>query len=152
MTRLGSVPRPWRYIVVISLAVNLAVLGVVVGSAFDRHGPGRGPKMGGPVAPLVMALPEESRDALRSAFRAARPPRGERDDRGRASFEALLSAIRAEPFAPEAVIAALNEQRQAGDARLGRLEAALAEELARLSSTERADYAERLSESIRRRR
>lgn len=145
---LRAVPRPWRYLLVVSLALNVAVAGVVIGSAVDRHGPGRGARIGGPLAPLVMSLPDAVRqDLLTEMKRAPRPDPGAR----RASFEALLSAIRAEPFAPEAVTAALRKQRDLGEARLSTIETALAEELADLSAEERADYAERLRRSVRRR-
>ena len=145
---LRAIPRPWRYLLVASLALNVAVAGVVIGSAFDRHGPGRGPRMDGPLAPLVMSLPDATRQELFAEMkRVLRADPGER----RESFEALLSAIRAEPFEPEAVTAALREQRDLGDARLRALETALAAELADLSAEDRAEYAERLRNSVRRR-
>ena len=145
---LRSVPRPWRYLLVASLALNLAVVGVVVGSAFDRHGHGRGPHMAGPMAPLIMSLPEDAREGLIDELRSL--PRPDRDMRRR-SFDALLTAIRAEPFRPEAVTAALREQRDLGEARLSSLETVLADQLAGLSAEERADYADRLRTSVRRR-
>lgn len=144
---LRSIPRPWRYLLFASLALNFAVVGVVIGSAFDRHGPGRGSRMDGPMAPLVMSLPDGTRRDLFAELK--RMPRADRDAR-RKSFEALLSAIRAEPFDPVAVTAALREQRDLGEARLSALEGALASQLAGLSAGERADYADRLRSSVRR--
>ncbi|WP_375260351.1 periplasmic heavy metal sensor [Palleronia sp.] len=146
---LRSIPRPWRYLLFISLAINVAVAGVIIGSALDRHGPHRGPRLSGPIAPLVRSLPNEARRDLFADLK--RMPRTE-PDRRRGSFEALLSAIRAEPFEPEAVTAALREQRDLGAARLVALEDALAEQLARLSAEERADYADRLRALVRRAR
>lgn len=146
---LRAIPRPWRIVLLVSLALNVAVAGVVIGSAFDRHGPGRGNRMHGPLAPLVMSLPDETREALFAELK--RRPRTDAGDR-RASFESLLAAIRAEPYEPEAVTAALHEQRDLGEARLSALETSLATELAKLSAEEREAYAERLRASVRRRR
>lgn len=142
-----SIPRPWRYLLFASLALNFAVAGVVIGLAVDRHGPGRGPQMHGPMAPLVMSLPDGTRRDIVAELK--RMPRAYRDERRR-SFEALLSAIRSEPFDPVAVTVALREQRHLGEARLSALEEALASQLAGLSAGERADYADRLRDSVRR--
>jgi uncharacterized membrane protein len=75
------------------------------------------------------------------------PERGDR----RARFEALLAAIAAEPFDPEAVTDALAEQRRRGETRLGRFESALARTLAGMTPEERSAYAEALAERIGRR-
>ena len=144
--RFSAIPRGWRVVLVVSLALNLGVLGIALGHALDGPGRERGPRMGGPAAPLIQALPRAERRALVQTLRQGpRPPRG----RG---LDPVLEALRATPFDPDALSAALGQARAAGDARLRRAEAALIERLTQMSPQARAAYAERLADGFRRSR
>ncbi len=143
---LATAPRAWRVVLVVSLALNLCVAGVVVGAAFDRRGPGHD-HLRGPAGGIVRALPEADREAVIDRLRGM--PRQGRDER-QAGFERLLAAIRAEPFDRGAVERLLAEQRKRGGARFARVEEAILDRLAVMSPEARAGFAERLAEGARR--
>ena len=152
-TGLSAVPRRWRIVLLVSLALNVAVLGTVLGTTLDRHGPGRGAaRAPGPVEPLVLALPEEDRRAVIGAFRESRPDAKSPPPKGGPNrFETLLDAIRAEPFEPDAVLTQLQAQRQRAGDRMDRAEVALVARLSQMSPEARRDYARTLRENVRRR-
>ena len=147
------IPRRWRAVLIVSLALNLIVAGILLGAALDRAGPGRGEmRAAGPLAPLVRALPPEDRQAVLGALRRERAPQ-DLPPRGRGSAGGpLLAALRAEPFDPLLVRRALQDQRRRGEARLSAAEAALATRLAEMTPAARAAYADALQEQLERRR
>jgi uncharacterized membrane protein len=158
MTDLPPVPpRPrapgWmRWTLIASLALNLAVVGVIAGTAIKRMtGDARGPSVRAlHLGPLTAALDADDRRALRRAFREqARDLRGLRADQAQGQA-ALLAALRAEPFDADAVRAQLAEQR----ARLSRGfdlgQTLLVDHLAGMSTADRAAFADRLEERLSR--
>ncbi len=145
-------PRWMRVLLVISLALNLGVIGAVAGLAL-RHDPDRS-------RPVVLrdvsigayseALSPEDRQIMRQRFHEVAP--GLRDLRKirQADQERVLAALRAQPFAPEAVAEALEQQRArlAEGAELGhRL---LVERITGMTDAERAAFADRLQEVLSR--
>ena len=148
MTAPRTRRRLWRAVLWVSLAGNLLVAGLVAGAAFQRGGESdahRGTP--GPLAPLVMALPDRDRRAVVEAFRQARGGGG-RDER-RQRVAALLDALAAEPFDPQAVRAELAWQRRGTEDRLRRAEALLVQRLSRMTPEERRAYADALGGRIR---
>ncbi|SPJ23012.1 periplasmic heavy metal sensor [Palleronia abyssalis] len=144
----GAVPRLWRIVLVCSLVLNLLVLGIVVGAAFDHDRPwDRRGRVAGPMGPLVWALPDEDRQAMIQRLQVGPRDRGAR----RARFEALLSAVRADPFDPEALAQMFAEQRRRGSLELARAESALIEVLTDMTPAERSTFAQSLSDRMRRR-
>jgi uncharacterized membrane protein len=132
-----------RAVLFVSLALNLAGLGVVAGALLQGPERGRGHD---PVAPYTRALDEAQRRALgaemRQRFRAERAEAGRPDVP--AEYRAALAALRAEPFDAEAFAAILAEQGRRADARRQRGEAVLLEHVTGLEPSERAAYAARL--------
>lgn len=147
------IPRRWRALLIVSLALNLLVAGILLGAMLDRGGPGPDEmRAAGPLAPLVRALPPEDRQAVLGALRRERPSL-EPPPRDRAAASApLMAALRSEPFDPEQVLRALQDQRRRGEARLRAAEAALAARLAAMTPAARAAYAHALQEQIGRAR
>ncbi len=99
--------RGLRIALALSVALNLAVVGLVIGVAL------RGPPMP-PMAvrdlgfgPFAAALTEDDRRALRDAFRSQKPDLRAERRAMRADLEAVSVALRADPFAPEDLKAAL---------------------------------------------
>jgi len=140
---------PWtRILLVVSLALNLAVAGLVAG-----HVLGDGPDRQRPDSGLWRygaAMPEPHRRAMLRAMREDRPHweaarAGLRESRAR-----LAAALTAEPFDPGAVAAVLSAER----ALLGDLSerggAILMAGVARMTAEERAAYAAALLEPRRR--
>ncbi|WP_210527120.1 periplasmic heavy metal sensor [Rubellimicrobium arenae] len=155
MTRVSpTVPRltgPFRWLLVASLALNLLVAGIVVGSFFDEDGPGRRPR---PVelalGPLARALGEEDRDAILAAVRARpdlQPPRREEQA---AAFAEIVAALRADPFAPDRLARALAAQRSRVAEVQDAVQQALVARMAAITPEGRAALADRLEEGLRR--
>jgi len=132
--------RRLRLVCFASLALNLALIGLIAGAFLMRPGDGAGRSHG---APLISAMPDDLRGALREG-RAQRDP-GAR----RARFDRLMNALRADPFDPAELVALLQDQRAIGAARAKRVEVDLISALAKMSRAERAAYADRLAANLR---
>ena len=141
MTISTGAPRWMKLTLTLSLAANLAVLGLAVGLAL------RGPiarNGGDSMMELARALPRENQRAMREAMRDA----GEglrasiRHQRGLGT--ALAETLRATPFDIAAFNAVLAGQR----ARMGEIQsnvhAALAEQIAAMSDEQRTAFADAL--------
>jgi Spy/CpxP family protein refolding chaperone len=103
-----------RIALAVSVALNLAVLGMVAGAAL--HGGGMmgwrdGVRELG-FGPFTEALDRDQRDALRRAFFAKAPDFRNARQAMRVDTQALLTALRAEPFDPAALSAIMEAQRQ----------------------------------------
>ena len=146
--RRSRVPLWLRITLALSLAANLAVVGLIAGAALSRGGPpfGAGPPGAGPFA-LVRALPLDERRALIRDLREGRgrPDRAERRQR----INALIDLIRAEPFDRDAVQAMLSDQRDRAAVETGRVEDAVLDRLSAMDPAARAAFAERLAETGR---
>lgn len=145
---------PWgRLVLGLSLALNLVIIGIVAG-AFWRfgkdhdHAARRG--AGAFAAPYVLALPRDDRHALREALQAQGP--NDRRAARRASYEAVLAALRAEPFDSDALAAALKRQREAAIAGQLAAETAWLRQIETMDRETRADYADRVERILDRKR
>jgi uncharacterized membrane protein len=139
-----------RLLLVVSLAANLAVVGVVAGWAL-RHGghhghhPSRLDMAGGP---LTRALSDADRREIAQRMRQVwRETRSDRTDIG-ASFDALVADLRAVPFDPDRVAARMRQQREGFAARFAMGQEVLLGHLAAMSDADRAAYADRLETRI----
>ena len=133
---------PWgRIVLVASLALNLLVVGAVAG-AFWRHGGERSHGARGFAVPYVRALPGPERRALFAELR--RGGQGDHGARRQAAYGAVLAALRAEPFDPEAVASALARQRADAADFQSRAEAGWLARVTAMDAQERARYADRV--------
>ena len=139
---------------VVSLALNLLVVGGVAGAALSGgkwrdHGQHRMAPVGGP---LTRALTETDRRAIGQAMREAR--RGEPNHREihRAAFNGLLDDLRAIPFERDAAEARLREIRTVVEGKLTLGQTLLLDRLEQMTDAERAAYADRLEEVRKKRR
>ncbi|NNF72341.1 MAG: periplasmic heavy metal sensor [Rhodobacteraceae bacterium] len=145
-----------RVTLVVSLALNLLVVGIVMGSVAtrDRDRGAPGAQIGaardlGPL-PFVMALEPQDRRALGRALRSEASSLRQNREELRVRFEALLAAIRADTFDAETVRGLLAEQRDIGIERQLIGERILLDRLGEMNVDERRAYAERLDKSLRR--
>ncbi len=145
---------PWgRIVLVASLAFNLLIVGMVAGAMLggprdrDRNPVLRDLGFG----PFVGALPRHDRVALAAALRREAGPFRENRAELRRQFEAILDALRADPFDPAGLERLVAEQsRRIGERqRLG--QRLLLERIAGMSAAERAAYAAALDHALRRR-
>lgn len=134
----------------VSVALNLAVAGVVAG-AWMKDGPSRGMPRDLSFGPFSEALGPEDRRALRKALADRAPGFREARAAAQAEFAALLAALRASPFDPAAVQSALAaiEARNAGRLELGR--SLIEARITQMSEADRLAFADRLEDGLRRR-
>lgn len=134
---------------VLSVALNLAVAGLVLG-AWLGGGPHKGMPRDLSFGPFSDALSDDDRRALRRGlmdrageFRSSR-------EAARAEFAALLASLRADPFDPAAMTVALAaiETRNAERLELGR--SLIETRLVAMSTAERQAFADRLERGLRR--
>ena len=139
----------WIKIVLgLSLALNLAIVGLVAGVAL-RSGPpgGRTPAMGYAL-PYVIALPREDR---RAVFDAVRQDKSLPDRRARrADYAAMMEALQAAPFDRDAVQTILARQGEGG-ARVQRAaQAQWLDVVETMSQDERVEYVQRIQDVLKR--
>ncbi|MES0824790.1 periplasmic heavy metal sensor [Ruegeria sp. SCP11] len=144
-------PKPKRrwvtVLLTVSLALNLLVAGVALGTVYRVKGGdhGKAPPGFGPA--LYRALPKEDRKALRGEL-------SERHVKGAKlrseDFAKLEAALRANPFDPAVVQALLQQQAQS----MAELQSALQERwllrITEMTDAERQVYADRLQEVVKR--
>ncbi|MDQ2095700.1 periplasmic heavy metal sensor [Rhodalgimonas zhirmunskyi] len=144
--------RSLKIVLFASLALNLAVAGVVIG-AVAKHGfedDRRAPRIEGPGGPLTRALSKEDRReigrALREEFGAMRPTR----EAMQAQYAQVIAALKATPYDAETVRAVVAAQSAAMDARVRAGQEQLLNRLDDMSPDERAAFAGRLQEVLER--
>ncbi len=140
-------PRLRRWLgpaLVVSLGINLAVLGLVAGLAL------KGPPPAGPRGEIGLwrygaALPEPFRRDLGRELRATRGDWAKPRDGLRAQSAALAAALTAEPYDPAAVAGVLQSERELLAALTRRGADLLLAQIAQMSPEQRAAYAEALT-------
>lgn len=148
MTDTPAPKRRWiPILLVVSLALNLLVVGIVIGTVLRFKGNDRvsGPPGFGPA--LYFALPKSDRAALRDELSALR---GKGSNRRKEDFGALTQALRVVPFDSVAVQALLEQQTQATADLQEALHQQWLAQVAEMSDDERANYADRLEEVVKR--
>lgn len=140
--------RGWRWLLILSLALNLAVFGVVAGAivAGRTDGPPRSFDLA--IGPVARALEGGDRRAIMRDL-MARGDLRPRDDAARdAETAALVAAIRADPFDPAAVAAILADMRARGERVVQAAETALVDRIAAMSPERRRAFADRLAHEL----
>ena len=144
--------RGWtRALLIGSVALNLLFVGVVVGAGVSRtHGPDRGARdLGFGIIGEALS-PEDQRALRRAALRqtaALREMRGQ----GKADAERLFEALRADPFAPEALSEALRTLAAGLTLRQDFGEALLRARIEEMTPEQRRGFADRLENVMARR-
>ncbi len=151
VTKSGK-PRPWgRVVLVISLGLNLLVAGLVAGAMLNGHRDrdGRPELRDLGFGPFVSALPREARPALAEALRRQEGSLRERRTAMRAGFDALLDALRAEPYDHDAVTAIMLAQQEEifASQRLGR--GLLLDYIEQMTPAARIAFADELRRGLR---
>ena len=133
--------RSWRtWLIVASLGLNLALLGVIGGAMLKGPPP---PPLPG-IGHYARALPEPYRRQIGHALRESRRDWGGTREAIRAQRDALAAALTAEPFDPAGVADVLKEESRLIDALAARGTGLLIAQLEQMSAEERAAYAEEL--------
>ncbi len=154
---LGAVPpsdprsrRLLKWVLAGSLALNLVVFGIIGGATLRYAGHGPRPMMVRDLnfGPFTEALAPQDRMALRRAFVERSDGFVASREQVQAEFEPLLKALRASPFAPDDLSAAINEQRRRAEGRAGLGQKLLVEHLVAMTQSERIGFADRLERAL----
>ncbi|WP_010141908.1 periplasmic heavy metal sensor [Oceanicola sp. S124] len=138
-----------RILLFASLALNLAVVGLVIGllSRTPFKGPPRPDQVAGA---LTFALSEPDRRAIgREIFREMRA-QGEGRPNRREEYARVLAALRAEPFQPEDLAQVFALQRDTAMRFQQAGQKALMSRILLMSQDERMAFADRLEEGLQR--
>ena len=141
----------WQRILLVgSLALNLLIVGIVAGTLLGGGSDRGQPRIDLTVGPLTRAMAPEDRDELRAVLRengVFRP-----GDRAgiRTDMQTLIDVLQAETFDVDAFRQTLVRQRSRLQAGQDRVLEAVARQIESMSPTERAAFAERLENQIRR--
>lgn len=139
-----------RILFVASLALNLAVIGVLVGVAINGGPKERLQRFDLTVGPLTRAMDEGRRDAVRNQLResgAFRP--SDREDMRR-DAAALLDTLRADTFDAQAFSDLMARQRVRVDQGQVVMLDAVTAQIAQMDAAERSDFADRIEGQMRR--
>lgn len=152
-------PVSWgRVALVISLALNLAVVGLIAGAAVRGGGPAqRGEERARTMqtrdfgfAPYIAAFSDDERRTVGRAFlkQAGKPAEARRAIQS--SFEAVISALQADPFDADGFKALLLAQQKDLASRQSIGASVLADHLAGMAPADRAAYADKLDHILTR--
>lgn len=142
-----------RIALALSLALNLAVLGLVAGAIF-RDGPGMRGGMARDLGfgPYSEALSPEDRKALRRALFEKAPEIRNSRRLMREDAQALLALLRAEPFDAEAFHDRMESQHDRMEHQLRLGQDLLQDFVAAMPEAERRAFADRLEDGLRHRK
>lgn len=133
----------------LSLALNLLVAGMVAGAWLNGGGPGHGLPRDLSFGPFSEALSHEDRRAIRRALWAEKDSLRAGREAAKAEFDTLLAALRAEPFDPSAVDAALSAVVIRSEGRLAKGQELLTDRIGTMSPTDRLAFADRLEGALK---
>ncbi len=139
----SSTPRWMRLALIASLAVNLAVAGLVGGAVLSHRDEGHRGRDGreSAIGVITQALSREDRRALRAGMLASRQ---ERRAAVAEDLKALSAALRAQPFDPAAVQTVFERQIGRMSDGLRRGQDIIAARFAAMTAAERTALADRL--------
>ncbi len=136
----------WRVLLGVSLALNLLVIGLVIGMLARFGGPdGVRPPPQALGAALYRELPRTERKAFREAMRDVS---GERWDSRRNQAKALGAALRATPFDAASLGELLSDHATHRVKWQSALNAAWLDRVAAMSDNERIEYADRVEQAL----
>lgn len=136
--------RAVRIALAVSVALNLAVLGVAAGAALKHGGSGRAVERDIGFGPFSEALSREDRRALRGKILQRAPElRSVRKDM-QADTQSLLAVLRAEPFDAAGLAVVMETQRARMAGRLDVGQAVLRDFLIAMTPEARKAFADRL--------
>lgn len=149
-TTKRAIPRGWKILLGVSLAINLAVIGLVAGATL-RKGPERSSRGGGHAnyaMPYIQALPRAERRAI---FEASHPKHnGASRAERRALYQQVMDILRADEFDRSAVEAVLVMQTKVTLSGQSGAQAKWLNRIEKMDVQERRVYADAVEEVLKR--
>lgn len=142
--------RGLRIALAISVALNLAVAGMVAGASLRHRADGGRDDMVRELGfgPFTEALSRQDRHALRQSFLAKSPDARAIKRQRRDDAMAVLNSLRAQPFVPENLSALMAAQQQRTAQQLALGQEVLRDFLVAMSPDDRAAFAGRLQQRL----
>ncbi len=139
--------RNWvKYLLIVSLGLNLIVAGLMVGAKVSGHGPHKRVGMPGfGMRGFVQALPRDKRAELRAQFRDNRSKMRANGKAMHKSMDTIRAVIAMQPFDAEALHTAFTNQRAQVTSVTQDAQDAFVKIIADMSDAERAEFAENLN-------
>lgn len=142
--------RLWRVVLVLSLALNVAVIGAVAGLAISgRAMDGPPQRISFDFGPIGRVLEPADRRAIGHSLRTQGPKPFDRAEM-REKMAGLVTALRSEPFDSEAVSREIGSFRKRSDEVQQNAQNAFVAHLASMSAEARAKLADKLENGSRR--
>lgn len=150
VTRIPASGKGLKIAFAVSLALNLLVAGLVAGAWMGEGHSRRGLPRDLSFGPFSEALSREDRRALRQEIMADMAALRDGREAARAEFDGLLAALRADPFDPVEVDAALTAIVARNAGRLEKGQALLQGRISDMSTEDRLAFADRLAKALAR--
>lgn len=148
-----SINRKLRVLLIASLAVNLVVVGLVVGAVFgDKKYGGKPPRDGDLVGAFTQQLSDKHRRDLGKAIRSEHQSRGYDGRVFRNSLQDVLTSLRAVPYDPTATQKAIEVQADKAFERRMTVQTLWLQEITKMTDDERQAYADRIEEALEKRK
>ncbi|MFN3209641.1 MAG: periplasmic heavy metal sensor [Roseovarius sp.] len=148
--RAGA-PRWMKILLVVSLALNLLVLGLMAGFAIKGGPKWRGGPPGG-MGAMHRALAEEDREMLKRRMTEMFRAQPDGREAFRQEMAAIVALLRADRFDAAAASETMARVRGVFDDRIGSAQALLIDHWAQMPAEARAAYADRLEAELKRRK
>ena len=144
--------RLWKIVFAFSLALNLAVIGLVAGVGFRSAGgkPPQSFEFG--LGPIGQALNKEQRRGIGRELRANANLRESGRPGPHGMVSAVIEILRADEFDPVALQVALDQPNERIKALQTAARAAFVAQVSEMSDEDRSAFADRIEESAKRRR
>ena len=134
----------WRIVLIVSLALNVMVAGVIIGGITSGKAPRNFGAQNFAFGPAAEALSLSDRRAVRDKLRDHPELRPLRPAERSQAVAAFLEALRSDPFDPSAVEALFEEQRTRASTSMAAVQSAMLERFVDMTAEERSAYADRL--------
>ena len=150
----AAVPRnrTWmRVALIVSLALNFLILGIVGGAVLSHERGGLRGELGpASFGPYGRAFDAEDRAALRQAIRAEAPRLRQNRQAVRQGFRDLLAALRTQPYDAAQVAAIIDRQQAHLRDQMTLMRGLMLDRVAAMTPEQRAAFADRLEAILRR--
>lgn len=139
---------PWgKILLALSLALNCAFVGLMIGAGLRHDGADRTGTFG---TPYMRALPREERRAVLQALRASGDSGVPDRKMRRAMFQDVLTTLRGDPFDPAALRQAVSHQAEVSVAVQSRAQRAWLDVVIAMDPDARRAYADAVEKALRR--